>query len=68
MLFIAHDIWEVLLSKKVYFCHKVLFNVPILAFFNISDLKEDIFTFYLHNNRTMLIPKFQNEALTYHTC
>ena len=40
----------------------ILFNRRALAFFETSVLKEVCTLRYLHNNSTVLIPKFQNKA------
>ena len=45
----------------------VFFNRHVVAFFEIGFVKVCIVR-YLHNNNSMLIPKFQNKVAVYYIC
>ena len=64
MFFILCDNYKTLFSIQFYLYLEVLFNRHVLAFFEASDLKE----VHTMQHNTILMPKFQNEALVYHTC
>ena len=62
------DHWKTMFFVKVYHYPKDFSNHHIVAFFEISVLKEVCLLHYLHNNITTLISKFQNQLVVCNTC
>ena len=62
------DNWKTLFFIKVYHYTKGFWNRHIVAFFEISVLKEVCTLNYVHNIITTLIPKFLIKFVVYDAC
>ena len=66
MCFILCDNWKILFFKKVYRYSEGFADHHAAVFLEKSISKEVRILRYIHNNSTMLIPKFKNQV--YYTC